>query len=461
MSELTFSDRPSIELLQWLARGSLRQNLRRAVRLWVFLQTLYGDEPERASLNEPFTYAMWRDAFFSPTHPTGEAIPTLHDPNCPCAKTIADWLFNSPIESSVSQWKLSLQQHGSVPDDLEELLVERLFGVTRRSLATDLKILTELGWLHCQNNKYYRVWDWPSRPVPITERFGSRLAAYELNFLHPDLAVIADNLSQVGHGERFFLHLDYVVAPDSLDKIDDWQNQLRQIWEQSFTPCLLLTYNSASLERVVECVVYPVCIYYVQRATYLCAFGRNPSCNVNWYNYRLDRIQQLIPLAWTDARIPQQLMVNFQNATLPTPEYIQSQMAQAWGFDFYRTAELMLLRFERIHHQHYIERTFRHETFERISYERAVRLVEKHAQGTERQALLTILSFRSREDAYYQVFVRQDDPFLKQRLGSWRPFVEVFLPFRWRKQIEVEVKREWQLYSKPSRYNPQTNKKFL
>lgn len=64
MSLSIFSDPPSVELLQWLARGSLKQNLSRAVRLWVWLRKLYGDESERLELGDSFTYSQWRDAFF-------------------------------------------------------------------------------------------------------------------------------------------------------------------------------------------------------------------------------------------------------------------------------------------------------------------------------------------------------------------------------------------------------------
>lgn len=63
MTQLIFSDPPSVELLQWLARRSLKQNLSRAVRLWVWLRLLYGDESEHLNLKEPFTYTQWRDAF--------------------------------------------------------------------------------------------------------------------------------------------------------------------------------------------------------------------------------------------------------------------------------------------------------------------------------------------------------------------------------------------------------------
>lgn len=43
MSEQIFGDRPHVELLQWLARGSLKQNLLRSIRLWAWLRALYGD----------------------------------------------------------------------------------------------------------------------------------------------------------------------------------------------------------------------------------------------------------------------------------------------------------------------------------------------------------------------------------------------------------------------------------
>ena len=57
MSLELFGDRPHVELLQWLARGSLKQNLLRAIRLWVWLRALYGDDKDGLLLNDPFTFA--------------------------------------------------------------------------------------------------------------------------------------------------------------------------------------------------------------------------------------------------------------------------------------------------------------------------------------------------------------------------------------------------------------------
>lgn len=342
---------------------------------------------------------------------------------------------------------LSLQ-HGSTPANLDRLLSERLFGVTRRTLAGDLKILASMGWLEIRRARYRRVPRPPSRPQTDNSSYSyPSLSAVSLNFLHPDLTAIANNLArEIGGVERFFLHVDYVVPRQALDRIDDWQTQLKQIWEMTPVPCVLLVYDSAKLERQVECAVYPVCIYYFQRATYLCAFGRNPQGEVGWYNYRLDRIEQLDRLGWTDPRLPQKLVLDYKNEALPAPEYIQEQMSAAWGFDFYLPVALMLLRFDRQHHRRYIRGTERHETFEPVSYREAARLLRQYARKSERDKSLAILEARSPEDAYYKAYYRQGDINVLMRVQAWRPFAEVLLPETLRQAIAAGVRQEWELY---------------
>lgn len=116
MSLPIFSDPPSVELLQWLARGSLKQNLLRAVRLWVWLRLLYGDKSERLDLGDSFTYAQWRDAFFSPTHPKGEEVPQHHDAHCPCNRSAAKWLFASRTGIEKADWRQLIGQHAGIDD---------------------------------------------------------------------------------------------------------------------------------------------------------------------------------------------------------------------------------------------------------------------------------------------------------------------------------------------------------
>jgi len=448
MTTPTFYDPPTVELLQWLARGSLKKNFLKAVRLWVHLHLLYGESDSRLGILIPFTYADWRKSFFTDSHPRDESIPPLHDCHCPCARTAASWLFDEVIGCSELEWRESLSQNACSPENLEELLESRLFGVTRRSLAEDLTTLAEMGCLKKgHRSQYNKVQDWPVQMRVSANFLTPSQTAITFNFLQPDLAAIAENLSQeLGGYPRFFLQVEYVVPRTTLDAIDDWQEQLKQLWQQHPIPTILLTYQSAKLDRIVECVIYPVCIYYVQRAVYLVGFGRNPQGEVNWYNYRCDRIEKLESLPWNDPRIPQQLILHYQNQTLPTPDYIQDQMVQGWGFDFYQPQLLMLLRFDSRHHRRYIQDTERHETFENITYEQAKQLIKQYTSPEECQHLLNILTKRSATDAYYQAFYREGDPNVLMRLNAWRPYVEVFLPEKLRKRMAQDVRQEWQFY---------------
>lgn len=451
MFEQLFSDRPHVELLQWLARGSLKQNLLRAIRLWVWLRALYGDDKDRLWLNERFKFADWRNAFFSPTHPKGDAIPDLHDSSCACARTTADWIFDATTGVSEPEWRQSLQQHDAIPDStLDELLQSRLFAVTRRSLLADLQILTELGWLKRQGQNYYRVYDLPTRPVAgSSEASDARLNVHDLAFLlNPDLEFIVSSLFKPIRGvRRFFFAVDYIISRNALDRVDDWQDKLRDLWDRTLVPPVKLTYKSASVGSTVECIVYPVCIYYVQRAVYLCAFGQTPRREVDWYNYRLDRIQQMIHLEWEDPGIPQ-LLRERHSQNILKPDHVQDQMVKAWGFDFYLPRKLMLLRFDREFHDRYIQDTFRHDTFNCVvNYQQVEQLIRQYTpQQQQQQALLTVLKSRSRKDAYYQVYYREVDTNVKMRLRAWRPNGEVLLPWELRQSIAEEVKKEYQLY---------------
>ena len=264
MAELIWCDPLSVPLLQWLARGSLKQNLVQAIRLWVWLHLLYGKQASRLLLPEPFGYADWRDAFFAATHPKQDEKPTLHDRQCPCAKVTAAWLFGDRLSLSQSGWakvlqqpddhqqiqkrsqqfQQSLQQYDAVPDDLHMLLWQtRLFGVTRRTLASDLQRLADIGWVKRNGNRYERVHQFPTRPLAVMEgETEIRLATSDLAFLtQPDLAAIANNLAQDINGQqRFFVHLDYVVAQQQLDQVDEWQSVLRELWQRQTVPSILL-----------------------------------------------------------------------------------------------------------------------------------------------------------------------------------------------------------------------------
>lgn len=471
MADAFWQESPGIPLLQWLVRGSLKQNFLQAIRLWVWLHLLYGEMGDALALPEIFSYADWRDRFFTPDHPTGEAKPTLHHLSCPCTKPTAAWLFHPDLTINLSQWQVyqnkqlgqrqiqeqhdrlhqSLIDHDLLPPNLDHLLFQtRLFGCTRRTLSSDLHHLATIGWLHVQGNKFQKVASFPDYPhagVPVSHApSGQELAL----FTQPDLAAIADTFSRTFQGyTRFFVHVDYVISQNKLDRVDDWQACLSEVWQQSPIPPIRLHYQSAGETVGEPLVVYPVCIYYYRRGPYLCAYGQVPktvSSVLNWRNYRLDRILAIDSLDWKDATVPPKLYQQHQKQTLPTPEAIETAMDEAWGFDYYQPRHLLLLRFDREWDDRYIRDTLRHPTFRKIPYHQVQSLIRQTLTGHRQEHLLRLWQQRSPGDAYYQAYSRQDDPNVLQRLRAWRPHVEVLLPWELRQRTAQEVTQEMQLY---------------
>ncbi|WP_331001485.1 TIGR03985 family CRISPR-associated protein [Nostoc sp. WHI] len=396
----------------------------------------------------------WRDAFFSPTHPKGEEIPVVHDSDCPCIKTTSQWLFNEKTRIVASQWQKSILAYTGIDASaLDKLLQQRLFGVTRRSLQADLEILAQLGWLVYRYQKYYRVCEFPPRPITAKDDVtATKIGAYELNFMHEDLVAIAEYHSQkINRVQRFFLKLDYVIPHSTLDAVEDLECELRQVWAKTPVPPIKLTYGSARLGVMVDCIVYPVCIYYVQRAVYLCAYGESPQKQSDWYNFRLDHIQSMTCLEWTNPKLPSNLLQHYRKTSLPTPDYIALEMSKAWGFDFYLPSQLMLLRFDRQFCDRYVKGTERHDTFEEITYQQVQRLIQREIKQPQQQDLLKVLAKRSETDAYYQAHIRyQDnehrDNNLVMRLRAWLPKVEVLTPWDLRQSFAADAATQFMLY---------------
>ncbi|EKU97187.1 CRISPR-associated protein, TIGR03985 family [Leptolyngbya sp. PCC 7375] len=463
MPEVFWSDLPEIALLQWLARGSLKQHLTQALRMWIWLRYFYG--AMSSSLPEPFTYADCREAFFTADHPSNDDKPGQHNELCPCTKTVAAWLFAPDLDYRQAQWEVyaadypheveekrqqfitALKQHNILPKRCDQFLDEtRLFGVTRRALSGDLKRLQELQLLASVGGGYGRVKDWPVLPYGSTRS----ATADELAFLvQPDLAAIADNLSHALENQRrFFVHVDYVVPKDRHDRVEDWQAALGELWQQSEVPPVKLTHWHASRQVMATVVVYPVCLYYYRRGPYLCGFGEvfeQPDV-VDWRNYRLDRIQDLEELSWDSSLLPPALKQRYLENDLPTPDDIQVWMAEAWGFDYYQPKDVLLVRFDQIWDQRYIRNSLRHPTFKRVDYGQAQTLIAHTLRGELRQQMLNLLASRSEQDAYYRAVYRRNDPNVKQRLRAWRPHIEVLLPWPLRQQFGREVMAESGFY---------------
>ena len=469
----TFRNPPQPRLLEDLANGTLdqMQNLTRAIRLWVLVSWLYSDEGYIA-LDNPFTYADWRAAFFGENYKDEkqEDILNYPDPHCACNKTTKQWLTKWDV--SVTDWRHSLKKQISIADtDLDELLEQRLFAQVRKSLQSDFDLLVSR---HClervadvagRSKQYRRVEKKPSiysqtENSPLDRNLTPKAQAYvasalgRFSFLDPSFPVLAEQISEEELDEennRVFLYVDYVVPESSPmeDTVDQIQSELQEIWDSGQIPPLLLTYRSAHQNLIKECVVYPVCIYFMEYAKYLCAYGSTPRCEINWYKYRLDRIisKRLEPLNWQDTRVPQLLREQYAANRLPTPQTVNAMLKQAWGCDFYKEIGLMVLRFDRDFHQSYMQGISIHHTFTAIECDRAATLITQYTPKPEnRQILLDILQSRPTTDIYYELKYRLTDYYVVRWLRALGSKVEVLLPWDLRQEMALESQNTWNLY---------------
>ncbi|MDZ8227619.1 TIGR03985 family CRISPR-associated protein [Nostoc sp. ChiVER01] len=460
---LRFSHPPSPQLLQQLAKGSLEQNqnLTRAIRLWTLLHWLYSDKGYTA-IESNFTYVAWRKAFFSETHQdeTKQDILNHQDPDCACLKTIRQWFLE--LEVPVDEWQYSLQQEISISNsELEKLLEERLFAQVRKSLQSDLDLLFSRKYLQRENSiygrsKYYqRVEKLPFFETAFSNKNQAYLAETlgMFSFLDPSLPLLAEEFSEQidEDNHRVFLYVDYLVPESSpiQDAVDEIQSELQSLWNSQKTVPILLTYYSAHLNLQKECAVYPVCIYFMERAKYLCAYGSTPTGEINWYKYRLDRIisKHIQTLDWEDPRVPQLLREQYYDNQLPTPKTVNVKLKEVWGCDFYKDKELMILRFERYFYKRYIQKISIHDAFKIIDYQIVIKLIKQNTLNAEHQKnILETLQSRPSTDAYYQVDYRVNDYYVLRWLRALGSKVEVLLPLNLRQQMAEESRNLWNLY---------------
>jgi len=464
----TFPNPPNPKILQQLANGSIdqMQNLTRAIRLWVLLSWLYSDEGYNAIANS-FTYADWRAAFFGENYKDEkqEDIANYPDLNCACNKTTQQWLIKWDV--SVKEWRQSLQKEIAISDrDLDELLAEKLFAQVRKSLQNDFDLLVSRNWLQLitdapgRSKNYRRIETIPSifnrsEDSNTESNLSSKAQIYldMFSFLDPSLPLLAEQVVAAGDEDnhRVFLYVDYLVPESSPleDAVEQFQSELQEIWDSGNITPLLLTYRSAHQNLIKECVVYPVCIYFMDRAKYLCGYGSTPKGDINWYKYRLDRIisKRIEPLDWQDTRVPQLLKEKHQENNLPTPKTVNDMLKEAWGCDFYKETALMVLRFDRTFARSYLQGIAIHNTFTAIEYDRAATLITQYTPNPkQREALLDTLQSRPTTDAYYQVYYRVTDYHPLRWLRALGSQVEILLPWDLRAKMAVEIQNTWNLY---------------
>lgn len=124
------------------------------------------------------------------------------------------------------------------------------------------------------------------------------------------------------------------------------------------------------------------------------------------------------------------------------------ELKDAWGLNFYLKKEWLILRFPKEFAKWYVENTIRHPTFCEVSYNQLPKLIAQNISNEqERQQLLEIISQRSKDDAYYNAWIRDGDINVLMRLREWRPKGEVIAPLSIRRQMIAEVAQELANYS--------------
>ncbi|MEQ9000413.1 MAG: TIGR03985 family CRISPR-associated protein [Coleofasciculus sp. B1-GNL1-01] len=380
-------------------------------------------------------------------------------------RSFSDWLFPEYTESFTNQFIATLKSRYTLEgNDIDKLLSTAIFSATDRTLRNHLTQLSQLKTpflerqlINPQTTTKKPIHKFRKRSTAaILEPFTTDpnfSYAGTLGFFTNDVSTIAQLLFTKINGEqRLFIHHDYVVKEELRETSADLADRLKEIWQETPTPPLQIAYHSASLNQTKNYTIYPVCLYYYQRAYYLCAFGQRPhktatQAPVGWYNYRLERISKYQKLPWDTPDLPFSKSEIINHPENYAPAYIQQELDAAYGFDFYEKSDLTLLRFDADFAQRYIDNSFRHPTFEKLdSYQEALVLIEHLNLPNPRQILAHIHTYS--DAAYYALRYRHQDNTVIMRLRAWGPKVEVMFPNELRQRMRQDIEQTWQFYQK-------------
>jgi CRISPR-associated protein (TIGR03985 family) len=498
----TFSDgfpAPTVDLLSKLSSGSIAQidSLCAAMRYWVTLRSLYGDEQHRLLLPAKFGYADWFELAINQKKASPYAETPLHD------VTLQQWLESggiNPLEwekeysacfslSKRDQKKVLtayiFHQPSNKKNEILDFIDQKDENDTNYTQGIVLKCIPfqndvpkdsyirrlRNDFTHLCNSKYinkeseskgnnsktknkYSILKVKNLPKFLTNSLLSRNydlslgGALHIGSLTVSLSDFAVNFKEpIADVLRFYMDLEYVIPQQINNLVSERQEQLCDLWEKpNFAPIQINYYSASYKQEYKGLVVYPVCIYYSQRACYLCAFGDSPDDQSGWYNYRLDKIESINELTWDSPNIPDVLKQKNKSGKLPVPEEIDKKFSEAWGFDHYLPVEMLTLRFPRIFNDLYIKDTERHTQFKPISFEQVLSMVKLgRLSSTDSEALLKQLA-NYPNDAYYRVPYRATDNKIIMRLRAWGPNVEVLLPWSLRQRMTDDIQATSSLY---------------
>ncbi|MGK7939085.1 MAG: TIGR03985 family CRISPR-associated protein [Crocosphaera sp.] len=468
---------PTLSILRKLVEpASLIDNLltvSKAIRFYFILKQLYAKNPSFDS--QEFTFNQLRDFIFNgyeEYHDKRDLSPNHIAVNCLCNQSPSQLLFGQEIDDNEGKkWQHNFLNFYACLKPIQYLEVylsnleqEKPFHVTGKKISQDLDELVKRGWLRrvphsCPKiyQKHHQIpllkeeeqLSGPIKSLPISNDYEDPYL-----FVPDDFASFTHLFSQPINGvQRFYLHADYQTPSFLRSKINKLQKQLKKIWAMNPVPPLEISYTSASLNNEKKsCLIYPTCLYYYQRWFYLCAFGQTPRNDINWYNYRLDRIEQIETLSWDDSRISNEMYHKCYSQSQkedddfdPLILDIQSQLEEAYGLDFYQQSKQMLLRFPPNFHNSYIENTLRHHSFKKVSHQQALNYLKKSASYPNQPQLIQRIE-NCQQDSFYCLSYRDGDNYVIMRLRAWSPNVEVLLPKDLRQRVAEDLIQSLQYY---------------
>jgi CRISPR-associated protein (TIGR03985 family) len=436
-------------------------NLGKAIRIWYSLRELAG---EFTQTHHQFTDREWRIHLYEAANNNRDKFPQqLSD--CIASKHIPDILFGAdPQQANKWQaWRKSFIEcyrpsHGQqeIDDYLDQIDSLLPSYVTGKTILNDLRYLRDIGYLQEVDNNTFQLAEDAPQVVGTTS----------IQVYSPDidnsifLAEDFDSYQQcfampIRDIRRFYIHTDYRSLGQSQDSSLAIQRQLQQVWEQPLTSPVKLKYHSASQCKILEVIVYPLLIHYYQRAFYLCACDQLGVDQKGWHNYRIDRIEQISNLAWSDPAVHKNLSEKFMAGDDQGQiDEVQEAWESAYGCDFYQPDKVMILRFDRDFHDRYIQKTFRHQTFKEVPHDQIDRLLkDRKASAPETK---TVVERRQAypQDAYYKMAYRVHDHSVLMRLRAWSPNVEVLFPQDLRQRMAADIHRAAGFYD-PDHPHPQ------
>lgn len=222
-----------------------------------------------------------------------------------------------------------------------------------------------------------------------------------------------------------------------------------------------LKYRSARrFQDEFDIITYPVCIHYCQRAPYLFAYGQTLASMeddqptlTEWYDYRLDHILSIEPLAWAD--VPAAWITKaWSGQGVPprfidkTPQWVFNEVSRSLGYEIYRPIAPLLLRFDRYFFANYIEGTEREKLFTQMDIKQVERMFDRDQGIPENFRFRHLFEQRPghQNDIFCLIDHRLGDNNVVMRLRAWGNNVEVLLPWSLRERMRDDLTKAQAFY---------------